>query len=137
MTIRPTISVLCGLLLGIAAVPVSCLWTFGFFDSPEVGPVPFEVASWRRADPIARHRTVRSQMVDDLMRRKLLDGLPRSAVEQLLGPPNKGVQVGQGHWDMIYHLGLERAGAFSLDEEFLVIRFGDHGWVVEYRTTVN
>jgi hypothetical protein len=45
----------------IAAVPVFLLWSWGVFDfSPDVAPLHFESAAWKRAEPIEHHRTVRS-----------------------------------------------------------------------------
>ncbi len=125
-----------------ALVPVWLLWTFGVFGPPDVTAMAFEPVAWQRADPIEKHRTVRSQMIDDLMRRKLLDGLSRAEVEQLLGPSLPDIRqhlgVDPSHpWDTAYYLGIERAGSFSLDDEFLVIRFDDKNHVAEYRTTVN
>jgi hypothetical protein len=79
-------------------------------------------------------------MIDDLMRRRLLDELTRSEVEQLLGPPLpdiRGIGVDASRWHFAYYVGIERAGAFSLDDELLVIRFDGQGRVAEYRTTVN
>jgi hypothetical protein len=38
-------------------------------------PIPFESEAWRRADPIANHCTVRSQMIDDLLQRHDFNGM--------------------------------------------------------------
>jgi hypothetical protein len=39
--------------------------------------------------------------------------------------------------DIIYILGLERAGAYSLDDEALGFKFDKAGKVVKFRTSVN
>ena len=107
---------------------------------PDVIPLPFESAAWKRADPIERHRTVRSQMVDDLLKKRLLYGMTRAEIKELLGlsEPNLDQSgVDASRWHMAYFLGMERAGAFSLDDEFLVIRFDKDGRAIEVRTIVN
>ena len=127
-------------ILFMVAVPLIGLHSFGVFDPPEVTPVPFEAAAWRRADPIERDRTVRSQMADDLIRSQRLVGLTRGEVESLLGSPLGDLAfagIDARRWDMAYRLGLERGGKFSLDDEFLVVRFARTGRVVECRTAVN
>jgi hypothetical protein len=125
----------------IASLLISFMWCLGVFDAPEVIALPFDSTAWQRADPIEKHRTIRSQMIVDLLRRKLLDGLTRPEVERLLGPPLTDMQkLGvdpSSRWHVAYYLGTERAGAYSLDDEFLVIRFDHKAHVAEYRTVVN
>jgi hypothetical protein len=102
-------------------------------------PISFESQAWKRADPIEHYRTVRSQMVDDLLKRKLLDGLSRKEVEQLLGPPLAdiaGVGLNASHWHMAYHLGMDRS-SYGFDSDFLVFRFDERDMVIEYRTVSN
>ena len=105
-----------------------------------VRPLPFDAEAWRRGEPIEGYRTVRSQMVDDLISSRRLAGLTRAEVEQLLGPPLHDVAsagVDSRRWHMAYRLGLERHGYFSLDDEFLAIRLDETEKVVEYSTVVN
>jgi hypothetical protein len=127
------------ILIAVASVPVYVLWCWGVFDPPDVSPIPFDPAAWQRADPIGKYRTVRSQMIGDLLQSRRLDGLSRAEVEALLGPPlaNPASAGIDAYWHVVYMLGLERAGAWSLDDEFLVIRFDLNGRVTEYRTVVN
>ena len=78
-------------------------------------------------------------MADDLIRRKLLDGMDRVDVEKLLGPSLANLSesgIDSSKWHNGYHLGLER-GPFALDDEFLVIRFNTQGRVAEYRIVTN
>lgn len=124
----------------VASGPAYILWSFGAFIPPDVILIPFESAAWQTAAPIGKRRTVRSQMVDDLVRRRLLDGLSRGEVEQLLGPPLPDVKragADASRWQMVYSVGLERAGRWSLDDELLVIRFDEQGRVSECATAVN
>jgi len=103
-----------------------------------VRPTPFETDAWRRADDIDNYRTVRSQMVNDLLRKYDFHGWSRSSLFELLGEPEWDPKTaGFPNWDIAYHLGLERGGSFSLDDEFLLFRFDSHDRVIDYGTGVN
>ncbi len=107
---------------------------------PDVRQIPFDSVAWKRADEIENHRTVRSQMVDQLIGSGRLDGLKPLEVEKLLGSPLRDMNsagVDGQRWNMAYFLGWERSGFMSLDDEFLVIRFDAQGRVAEYRIVVN
>jgi hypothetical protein len=126
-----------GMVLLVAGMIALSLWNFGAFDSTDVGLVSFDSNDWKQATPIGNRRTVRSQMVDDLLSRHLLDGLSRAQVEALLGPAIEYSQLsggGQHKWDVVYELGLERLGDWSFDTEFLAIRFDRNGLVQVYQT---
>lgn len=69
-------------------------------------------------------------MVDDLLARVTLVGLPQERVVELLGPGDRD-SVSSG-WNAVYYLGPQR-GAFRMEEEALAVRFGPEGRVVEYR----
>jgi hypothetical protein len=107
-------------------------WAF----KPEVEQRSFEAVTWKRADPIERHRTVRSQMIDDLLRHYNFQGWTRGQVTQLLGKPDT-MWSSFNQWDIIYVLGMERAGAFSLDDEALGFKFDANGLVIAYGLSVN
>jgi hypothetical protein len=86
--------------------------------------VPFDDAKWRtRALDQDPDWPTRLRMVDDLISRKILDGLSRTQVEALLGPPENNDETG-----MIYRLGPQRGG-MRLDDEMLTIQFDDKGRV--------
>ena len=120
-------------MLGIGGSILRSAWWNG-----GVRPIPFDTTVWHRADPIENYRTVRSRMVDDLLNRYDFHGWSRDDVTKLLGEPDWDPKTsGFQGWDIAYHLGLERNGSFSLDDECLVFRFGEHDRVVEYRTAVN
>lgn len=90
----------------------------------------FDSALWKAnqaADPLWPDRLC---MVDDMLQRVNLVGLPQERVVELLGPGDKG-RIWNG-WDMVYALGPER-GAFRMDDETLGVRFSPEGTVVEYR----
>jgi hypothetical protein len=132
------------LFVRFVALPLIFAWQLGAFDPPEVQPRPFEAEAWKRADPIEplqRNRTVRSQMIDDLLRRKLLDGLSRAEVEQLLGPPLEDLSGFKSHfrrYHLAYRLGLQRdGGALAFYYEYLAIRLDEQGRVTEYRDVRN
>jgi hypothetical protein len=77
-------------------------------------------------------------MVYDLLERHDFTGWSRAEVIELLGPgtvPRAG--SGFEQWDMIYFLGLERAGSYSLDDEALGFKFDKAGRVVKFGTSVN
>jgi len=72
-------------------------------------------------------------MVDDLIGRRLLDGLSRQKVQELLGP---GPDPLSPSWDLAYELGPERS-FIRIDSEFLLIRLDPSGRVKEYRLTTH
>src|SRR5438094_6527383 len=47
--------------------------------------IPFDADGWKRATPIENHRTVRSRMITDLLRRHDFHGKSRQEVIDLLG----------------------------------------------------
>jgi hypothetical protein len=107
-------------------------WAF----RPEVERLRFDSTKWQRADPIERHRTVRSQMIEDLMERYNFQGWTRQEVVKLLGKPDT-IWSSFAQWDIIYVLGVERAGAFSLDDEALGFKFDVNDRVIAYGLSVN
>jgi hypothetical protein len=110
-------------LLAAVALPVTCAFEMGYL------PVrSFDAELWRKSTRYAD--TARVEMVDSLIWSGRLDGLTRSEVEELLGPP--GTAGYFRDWDMVYRLGDER-GLFPVDSEWLVIRIGSGGRVSEYR----
>ena len=114
-------------------------WTWIYDDGRyHVAQIRFDAEAWRRADPIENHRIVRSKMIDDLLRRHDFHGWTRPQVEELLGPPEPGGgKFGFPQFDVVYILGMERAGAFSLDDEALGFSFDDRGTVSKYSLSVN
>lgn len=103
-----------------------------------VHPISFDVEEWLRAEQIEDYRTVRSQMIEDLLKRFDFRGWSRGEVTKLLGKPDWDPKTsGFPSWDIAYYLGRERGGAFSLDIECLVFRFDGSDLVTEYRTAVN
>ena len=104
-----------------------------------VRQIAFESTAWQRADSVDHYRTVRSQMIQDLLRRYKFEGWTRQQVLALLGEPTHGepAKMGFGQWDAVYILGLERAGAWSLDDEALGFKFDPSGKVVSYGLSVN
>jgi hypothetical protein len=98
--------------------------------------IRFETEAWKRADPIENYRTVRSQMIDDLLSSTNFQGWTRPQVEGLLGKPDPWWSS-FSQFDIIYVLGTERAGAYSLDDEALGFKFDSNGRVVKFGLSVN
>jgi hypothetical protein len=48
-----------------------------------VWQIRFEATAWMRADPIEKDRTIRSMMIEDLLRKYDFHGWTREQVEQL------------------------------------------------------
>jgi hypothetical protein len=91
----------------------------------------FDSSVWRDSTVAFRKPYPRLQMADDILRRKLLDGLTADSLVTLLGPRPKTSYFTD--WDYVYWLGPER-GFISIDSEWLVIDLGADGRV--NRTTV-
>ncbi|MGV3757517.1 MAG: hypothetical protein ACO1QS_19230 [Verrucomicrobiota bacterium] len=104
-----------------------------------VRQIAFDSTAWQRADPIENHRTVRSQMIQDLLRRQKFEGWTRQQVVALLGEPTQGkpAKMGFPQWDAVYILGLERQGGYSLDDEALGFKFDTTDRVTSYGLSVN
>jgi hypothetical protein len=125
----------------VISIPLGTIvWLSSWHDPAyDVPSLQFDPMAWRRAEQIADYRTVRSQMVDDLLKRYDFTGWTREQVIDLLGAPDPTWSrpgMGFDGWGLVYHLGIERKGALSLDDECLVFGFME-GKVVSFRTTVN
>ena len=120
----------CGLILAALAV---C----GCRDERQA--IPFDEVRWKQADVRAEPPTVRQLMVADLVQRDALRGLSRDDVIDLLGTPDSvdAGAAGFPRWDIIYVLGDEDAGPYSLDTEALGVKFGADGRVLRWGTSVN
>jgi hypothetical protein len=81
---------------------------------------PFDSARWQNIPD------KRTEMVDDLIEKQLLDNLTEDQVIELLGEPLKDnpyfVSTGR---DMIYHLGQER-NPLGVDSEWLLVWLDDN-----------
>ena len=97
--------------------------------------IPFDAVAWKRADPIKRDRTVRSQMIDDLLGRYNFQGWTEQQIVQLLGEPDS--RLGFERYDIVYKMGLERGGSFSLDTEALVSQLDRNDRVFAYHCHLN
>jgi hypothetical protein len=101
--------------------------------------ISFDSSTWKkslirdRGRGYLRNHPVRQLMVDDLLRRHELVGMPLSEVVSLLGKPT----TRYSRYDLAYILGNERGGWFAIDSEWLVIRFGPDQRVQEARLAVD
>ncbi len=126
--------------ISITLAALALLWWL-FDGRHQVWQVRFDPIAWKQADPESEteregYRTVRSRMINDLLRRHSFYGWSRQQVVDLLGQPTGG-SSGFQQWDMIYLLGAERGGAFSLDDEALGFKFDAKDRVAEYGLSVN
>ncbi len=92
------------------------------------GRTSFDSTAWQSLEAQKPH--IRLSMVDDLMRRYELKGMPAEAVVGLLGPSDNTDKFSD--WDYVYWLGPER-GMFRIDSEWLVLRLTNDGTVAEAR----
>jgi hypothetical protein len=125
---------LAGVLLGaVRIVQQSAWWNGG------VVPIEFDSEMWQEATPIGNSRTVRSRMVEDLLRHHNLVGRPRDEVVSILGPPDTGATLAEAsNADaIVYYIGKERQGWASLDREYLLIEFAENDCVAECRLLVD
>lgn len=87
----------------------------------------FDQAQWKNADLNGR---ARADMVPDLQKRYRLQGMTRSQITALLGPPTP-----TDKWtgtDMIYVLGND-GSIFPIDNEWLLIKLDPQGHVASVR----
>lgn len=91
---------------------------------------PFDSKAWQDPGQVEGDDPVRLRMVDDLIRSKRLDHLPRADVEALLGKPS-ATEYFRDH-NLVYWLGPER-GWMSVDSEWLAIDFDENGMVRKYQ----
>jgi hypothetical protein len=125
------------MLAAVLATPVALyglLWAYVFSPSltDRAQRLAFDAPTWRANSADAGHEwPTRLRMVDSLMDRRLLDGLTRARVVELLGPADDTAKWRE--WDLVYHLGPERSALFRIDSEWLVIRLDSRGTVISYR----
>ena len=113
-----TVAVALALILWIGSAFITGRLPFEFFDSQR----------WKlveRSDDYSRLR-----MIEPLIMSGRLDGVTQPEVIALLGPSDDTNYFKE--WDFVYWLGPERS-FMSLDSEWLVIKIGPTGRVVEYR----
>lgn len=122
----------------VIALVVAAVVSIRRFVANEKGPRrPFVASLWKQAAPTHPcQRTIRSEMVDDLLNKYDFMGWTRTQVAGLLGSPSPPWS-GFEQWDMYYVLGLERAGSYALDDEALGFNFDSADRVVKFGTSVN
>ena len=89
---------------------------------------PFDPVAWH--DPIRVKQGVRLGTADRLVGSGTSRGETRQDVIKLLGDPSDEGYFRE--WDLVYWLGPER-GFISIDSEWLVVRLGRDGRVIECR----
>ena len=99
-----------------------------------VRQIPFSSQRWKSAEKIGHGYTVRSQMIESLLKHYELSGKPWNEVVKVLGEPDHKNMDG---WHYAYRIGRERNGPFSLDDEYLYFRLDSAERVCAYLKTVH
>jgi outer membrane protein assembly factor BamE (lipoprotein component of BamABCDE complex) len=86
----------------------------------------FDSVTWSKADT---RKQIRAPMAESLIAQCKLRGMTRKQIVQILGQPTKTNYFRE--YDLVYVLGPER-GFISIDYEWLVIKLGPDGRVVNY-----
>lgn len=112
----------------VGAVLLLCAALFAVYlmsiQSARYGPERrFDAAVWKSQTD---DKPVRLGMVRDLMKTHQLVGMSQTQLVQLLGPPLAGDHKFAQH-GMVYWLGPEEGGYFSIDSEWLLIDLGYDG----------
>ena len=113
----------------IAAIAfVLMLWIISAFMT---GRLPFKFFDSQRWKQVERSDDYsRLRMIESLTLSGRLNRITRAEVVSLLGPSDDTNYFNE--WDFVYWLGPERS-FISLDSEWLVIKVGSTGRVVDYR----
>lgn len=120
------------LLLSALVLSVCLYFLFGDTISDFWHREKFDAELWRTSANINGEWPPRLCMVDSLMKQKILDGLTKEKVIELLGEPaSKGFPLGAIDCDIHYYLGPER-GFMRIDSEWLFITFDTDGKVKRY-----
>jgi hypothetical protein len=120
------------LLLSALILSVCLYFLFGDTISDFWHREKFDAKLWRASADINGEWPPRLCMVDNLMKKKILDGLTKEKVIELLGEPaSKGFPFGAIDCDIHYYLGPER-GFMRIDSEWLFITLDKDGKVNRY-----
>lgn len=124
-----------GTIIGLIIVVTLAVAYHAIFGPPTMfRSIPFNQGLWLTEDKTPRQRSEfrRLKMADDLITKRTLYGLNRKQIIELLGKPALDNKQWDGKYDLVYWLGPER-GIFSIDSEWLAIRFNQQGKVDHYR----
>ncbi|HQV04208.1 MULTISPECIES: hypothetical protein [unclassified Novosphingobium] len=115
----------CVVSIAIMAMAIAILWSFAVGYLPMQ---PFDSGKWKAVKSSSDHSRLR--MVEPFLLTHRINGVPKQEIVDLLGPGDETSYFND--WDAVYWLGPERS-FFSLDSEWLVIRFGPDGKVIDHR----
>ncbi len=90
--------------------------------------------SWNQAFLVPTELSVRSRMIEYLLKTHDFKGWPRTKIMRLLGTPNKSEGVHEG---VTYLLGMEPGGEVALDHQYLWFTFDSSDQVNEYGLVVD
>jgi hypothetical protein len=127
---------LAGLVATIAfALTVGFVWVMLRVpaDSPDARCATswrFDAEAWQDHARAFSEQAIRACMVEDLLGRFRLMGMPRDEVLRLLGPRDDTPYFKD--WELVYWLGPE-PGPYRIDSQWLGVRFDPKGNVSEVR----
>jgi len=145
ITILLSVAILAGLVIGqwrrfrahaliiaFSSVLVAACGAYWWLSYAGTASAKFDSEAWKAS--LARddddNNPIRLQMVDSLLEQHHLQGMSREQIVALLGKPPETQYFKDS--DFVYWLGPER-GAFSIDSEWLTIRFDKTNHVREAR----
>ncbi len=102
--------------------------SFSFYGCSNKGS-EYKRSDWTNQEAYEKEPHPRLKIADGLIYRKSLYNLNRDQVVKLLGIPRDHGYCKS--YDLVYWLGPER-GFFSIDSEWLAIKFGRNGLVEQY-----
>lgn len=127
MSIRQTFLVIFGAILLFGLVLTFPLYKSVLDDY--ASRIAFDQTSWLAGNDRDAYPK-RTQMIDDLISNNDFHGKSKAEVMTMLGEPTSTEYFSD--WDMIYWLGPER-GIFSIDDEWLILRFNERSVVIDYK----
>lgn len=94
---------------------------------------PFDSVVWKSESSTDWNDGIskREQMLKEVVE-KILPGKSRQEIESALGPSLQTSYFSDSDKDLIYYLGPERDGLFSIDSEWLLIWMGEDGNFKKY-----
>ena len=129
-------SVLIGATAVVVVAIASLLFLFYLMlgDSGEYVQRPYEKQEWLHGTSRTQMRFPRLGMADYLIEHRMLHGLGKREVIEMLGATDgEDIQWSEkDNFDLLYWLGPER-GFMSVDSEWLAIKFDGSGKVAEYK----
>jgi len=119
-----------GLTIVLGSIAALVCYEYWWLSYAGDGSDRFDSHAWRASLLRDDDDPIRLKMVDSLLEQHRLQGMSRDQIVSLIGKPPKTEYFKQ--YDFVYWLGPERGG-FSIDSEWLAIRFDETDHVREAR----